>query len=45
MEQFPGEIRSVSVSKPSLDDVFIRHTGHRFWHESLPERAESNRHP
>ena len=34
MEQFPGEIRSVSVSKPSLDDVFIRRTGHRFWQDS-----------
>jgi ABC-2 type transport system ATP-binding protein len=31
VEAFPGVIESVSVSKPSLEDVFIRRTGHRFW--------------
>jgi ABC-2 type transport system ATP-binding protein len=31
VEAFPGEIQSVSVSKPTLEDVFIRRTGHRFW--------------
>lgn len=31
VEAFPGLIRSVSLSKPSLEDVFIHHTGHRFW--------------
>jgi len=44
MEQFPGEIRAVSVSKPSLDDVFIRRTGHRFWQESQDMATESRRH-
>jgi ABC-2 type transport system ATP-binding protein len=34
MESFPGEILSVSVSRPSLEDVFIARTGHRFWTES-----------
>lgn len=34
MEAFPGEIEAISVSKPSLEDVFIRRTGHRFWTES-----------
>jgi hypothetical protein len=34
METFPGEINSVMVSKPSLEDVFIRRTGHRFWNET-----------
>jgi ABC-2 type transport system ATP-binding protein len=33
VEAFPGEIDSVSISKPSLEDVFIRRTGHRFWSE------------
>lgn len=33
VETFPGEIVGVSVSKPSLEDVFIRRTGHRFWTE------------
>jgi ABC-2 type transport system ATP-binding protein len=33
VEAFPGEIEGVSVHKPSLEDVFIRRTGHRFWTE------------
>ncbi len=33
VEAFPGEIDSISISKPSLEDVFIRRTGHRFWSE------------
>lgn len=32
-EAFPREIVSISVSKPTLEDVFIRRTGHRFWSE------------
>jgi len=34
VEAFPGEIEAVSVSKPSLEDVFIRRTGHKFWTEA-----------
>lgn len=33
-EAFPSMIRSVSVGKPTLEDVFIRATGHRFWTEN-----------
>jgi ABC-2 type transport system ATP-binding protein len=33
IEAFPGEINGVSVSKPSLEDVFIQRTGHRFWND------------
>ncbi len=33
VESFPGEIESISISKPTLEDVFIRRTGHRFWTE------------
>ena len=33
VEAFPGDIQSISVSKPTLEDVFIRRTGHRFWTE------------
>jgi ABC-2 type transport system ATP-binding protein len=33
VEGFPGEINAVSIAKPSLEDVFIRRTGHRFWNE------------
>jgi len=31
IEAFPGEIDSVTVGKPTLDDVFLRQTGHRLW--------------
>lgn len=33
VEAFPGEIDSISLSKPTLEDVFIDRTGHRFWTE------------
>ncbi|MDP9160037.1 MAG: ATP-binding cassette domain-containing protein [Acidobacteriota bacterium] len=40
VEAFPGDIDSVSVSKPSLEDVFIRRTGHRFWTDSARPQTE-----
>jgi ABC-2 type transport system ATP-binding protein len=33
VEAFPGEIDAISISKPTLEDVFIHRTGHRFWKE------------
>lgn len=33
IQAFPGEITSVTVGKPTLDDVFVHLTGHRLWHE------------
>jgi len=33
-EAFPGLIEAVSVGRPTLEDVFIDRTGHRFWEES-----------
>lgn len=33
VEAFPGLIETVQVGKPTLEDVFVRHTGHRFWAE------------
>ncbi|HVW39234.1 MAG TPA: ABC transporter ATP-binding protein, partial [Pirellulales bacterium] len=33
VEAFPGEIQTITLGKPSLEDVFIARTGHRFWHE------------
>ena len=39
VEAFPGEIEAISVSKPTLEDVFIHRTGHRFWTE---DREETN---
>ncbi|HEY6765314.1 MAG TPA: ATP-binding cassette domain-containing protein [Candidatus Sulfotelmatobacter sp.] len=47
VEAFPGEIQSISVSKPALEDVFIRRTGHKFWSElnenESPESGENGR--
>ncbi len=37
-EAFPAEITSITLGKPSLEDVFIARTGHRFW------QAEEARH-
>jgi ABC-2 type transport system ATP-binding protein len=34
VESFPGLVESVTVGKPTLEDVFVRHTGHRFWNEA-----------
>jgi len=28
---FPDDIAAISLAKPSLEDVFIDRTGHRFW--------------
>jgi ABC-2 type transport system ATP-binding protein len=39
VEAFPGEIDAVSVSKPTLEDVFIHRTGHRFWTENGSTRT------
>jgi ABC-2 type transport system ATP-binding protein len=41
VEAFPGEIEALSVSKPALEDVFIRRTGHKFWSESQNQDAQS----
>jgi ABC-2 type transport system ATP-binding protein len=45
VEAFPGAIEAVSISKPSLEDVFIRRTGHRFWSDEKNEvTTETRRH-
>ncbi len=31
IEAFPGEIESIKVGRPTLDDVFLHLTGHRLW--------------
>ena len=43
VEAFPGEIDAVSISKPSLEDVFIRRTGHRFWSEENSDSPQRHR--
>jgi ABC-2 type transport system ATP-binding protein len=35
VEAFPGEVQSVTFGRPTLEDVFIHQTGHRFWDEGL----------
>lgn len=39
VEAFPGEIEGISVSRPSLEDVFIQRTGHRFWADANDKEA------
>ena len=31
VEAFPDDVTSISLGKPTLEDVFIDRTGHRFW--------------
>lgn len=31
VEAFPGQIQAITLGKPTLEDVFIARTGHRFW--------------
>jgi ABC-2 type transport system ATP-binding protein len=33
VEAFPAEIQSITLGKPTLEDVFIHTTGHRFWNQ------------
>lgn len=35
VEAFPGRIKTITLGKPTLEDVFIARTGHRFWHEDV----------
>jgi len=35
VEAFPGEVQSVTFGRPTLEDVFIHQTGHRFWDEDM----------
>lgn len=43
VEAFGPEISSISLGKPTLEDVFVQRTGHRFWdgraHENPGERG------
>jgi ABC-2 type transport system ATP-binding protein len=44
VEAFPGEIDAISVAKPTLEDVFIHRTGHRFWTEQQDgEQTETSK--
>lgn len=39
VEAFPGFIETVQVGKPTLEDVFVLHTGHRFWADTPEGRS------
>jgi ABC-2 type transport system ATP-binding protein len=38
-EALPGQLESVTVARPSLEDVFLRRTGHRLYEEDERENA------
>lgn len=40
MEAFPGVIKSVRVARPSLEDVFLKATGHEFQDASTDQEAK-----
>jgi ABC-2 type transport system ATP-binding protein len=46
VEAFPDRIDSITLGKPTLEDVFIHITGHQFWSngppEDLPQRTQSS---
>jgi ABC-2 type transport system ATP-binding protein len=39
VEAFPGETEGVSISRPSLEDVFIQRTGHHFWTDAAEKET------
>lgn len=43
MAAFPDEVSTVTFGKPTLEDVFIQKTGHRFWEEDEPEPPKRGR--
>lgn len=44
VEAFPEEIQSITLGKPTLEDVFIHTTGHRFWNsESNLAKTQSRK--
>ncbi|MFL2871644.1 MAG: ATP-binding cassette domain-containing protein [Pirellulaceae bacterium] len=34
MQSLSGHVKNISVGRPTLEDVFIHHTGHQFWHDT-----------
>jgi ABC-2 type transport system ATP-binding protein len=43
VEAFPDRTDSITLGKPTLEDVFIHFTGHRFWNEEAENRTGDNR--
>ncbi|MEX0718122.1 MAG: ABC transporter ATP-binding protein [Planctomycetaceae bacterium] len=42
VDAFPGEIESIALGKPTLEDVFIARTGHRFWDDAKGESSRQS---
>jgi ABC-2 type transport system ATP-binding protein len=43
VEAFPDRADSITLGKPTLEDVFIHFTGHRFWNEPDPDGDQKGR--
>lgn len=43
VEAFPDRTESITLGKPTLEDVFIHFTGHRFWNEVDPDAEPKGR--
>lgn len=43
IDAFPNRIESITLGKPTLEDVFIHFTGHRFWSDPQPEEEVGGR--
>jgi ABC-2 type transport system ATP-binding protein len=43
VEAFPNRTESITLGKPTLEDVFIHFTGHRFWNEVDPDAEPTGR--
>ncbi len=42
VEAFPDSIESITLGKPTLEDVFIHVTGHRFWNDQAMDNEPAN---
>src|SRR5262249_38287272 len=42
VEAFPNRTESITLGKPTLEDVFIHFTGHRFWNETPSDDGNSS---
>ena len=43
VEAFPDRIDSITLGKPTLEDVFIHATGHKFWNDEAAEERTGGR--
>ncbi len=43
VEAFPGEVKSLTFGRPTLEDVFIQKTGREFWSEDAEPAGEAAR--